>query len=141
MIFRYFILLLGPKKVPKLLKPLVQSCNKRQKKTTPLVDFSKHGKAEQTASTSTQRRKGLWKSQVPIKKLVDSIVVEDNIDDIDTANQQMSNQENETKNNNTEYSWINFTTTVKPHKSVFQLKNSKLATPNPAPNITPFSCF
>ena len=86
------------------MKPFVQSCNKRQKKITPSVDFSKYWKAGQTVSTSTQRRKGSWKSQVPIKKLVDSIVVEDNIDDIDTANQQMSNQENETKNNNTEYS-------------------------------------
>ena len=76
MIFRYFILLLGPKKVPKLLKPLVQSCNKRQKKITPLVDFSKHGKAEQTASTSTQRRKGSWKSQVPIKKLKQKITTQ-----------------------------------------------------------------
>ena len=104
MMFRYSILLLGPKKVLKLLKPFVQSCNKRQKKITPSVDFSKYWKAGQTVSTSTQRRKGSWKSQVPIKKLVDSIVVEDNIDDIDTANQQMSNQENETKNNNTEYS-------------------------------------
>ena len=92
-------------------------------------------------SVSTQRRKGSYKSQVPIKKLVDSIVVEESTDHTEIPNQQMSNQEKETENNNTEHSSINFTTTDNTTQIgiSIQPKDSKSETPNPA--VAPTSCF
>ena len=79
---------------------------------------------------------GSCKIQVPTKKLVGSTVLEESIGYIETANQQMSKQENETENNRTEHSSINFTTTDEATQIgiLTQSKDSKPATSNPAPN-------
>ena len=106
-----------------------------------LIKIKKKKEAGKKVSVSTQRRKGSYKSQVPIKKLVDSVVVEQSIDHTEIPNQQMSNQEKETENNNTEHSSINFTTTDNTTQIgiSIQPKDSKSETPNPA--VAPTSCF
>ena len=65
------------------------------------------------------------------------IIVEENMDHIETKNQKIPNQENEPQKNNTKHLLINFRTTDEATQIDIstQPEDSKPATPHHAPNI------